>query len=60
MCITTPKATYLTWPRRMPYIAEARAFLDGNKRVGAAAALAFLDGNGVTVPPPAPTGFTRP
>ena len=31
------------------HIAEAQAFLDGNKRVAAAAALVFLQGNGVNV-----------
>jgi death on curing protein len=29
------------------HIAEAQAFLDGNKRTGIAAALTFLDGNGI-------------
>jgi death-on-curing protein len=32
------------------HLAEAQAFLDGNKRTGMAAALVFLDGNGVSVP----------
>jgi len=32
------------------HIAQARAFLDGNKRTGMAAALAFLEINGVAVP----------
>lgn len=32
------------------YIAQAQAFLDGNKRTGMAAALIFLEGNGITVP----------
>ncbi len=32
------------------HIAQAQAFLDGNKRTGAAAAFAFLEINGVTVP----------
>jgi len=32
------------------HIAQAQAFLDGNKRTGMAAALAFLDGNGVVIP----------
>ena len=30
------------------YIAEAQAFLDGNKRTAIGAALAFLESNGVT------------
>ena len=32
------------------HVAEAQAFVDGNKRTGIAAALVFLEGNGVTVP----------
>jgi len=32
------------------HIAQAQAFLDGNKRTGAAAALVFLEINGVAVP----------
>jgi death-on-curing protein len=32
------------------HIAEAQAFLDGNKRTAIAAALVFLEGNGVTIP----------
>lgn len=32
------------------HIAEAQAFIDGNKRTGAAAAIAFLRVNGVTFP----------
>ncbi|HWL53387.1 MAG TPA: type II toxin-antitoxin system death-on-curing family toxin [Chthoniobacteraceae bacterium] len=32
------------------HIAQAQAFLDGNKRTGMAAALTFLELNGVTVP----------
>jgi len=32
------------------HIAQAQAFLDGNKRTGVAAALTFLDENGVIVP----------
>jgi death-on-curing protein len=32
------------------HIAQAQAFLDGNKRTGIAAALTFLEGNGVAVP----------
>lgn len=32
------------------HIAQAQAFLDGNKRTGMAAALAFLEINGVAVP----------
>ena len=32
------------------HIAQAQAFLDGNKRTGIAAALSFLEGNGVAVP----------
>ena len=31
-------------------LAQAQAFLDGNKRVGIAAALVFLEGNGISVP----------
>lgn len=31
------------------HISEAQAFLDGNKRTAIAAALVFLDGNGVTI-----------
>jgi death-on-curing protein len=31
------------------HLAESQAFLDGNKRTGAAAALAFLDINGVDI-----------
>ncbi len=32
------------------HIAQAQAFLDGNKRTAIAAALTFLEGNGVVVP----------
>jgi death-on-curing protein len=32
------------------HLAEAQAFLDGNKRTGLGAALVFLEGNGVAVP----------
>jgi death-on-curing protein len=32
------------------YLAEAQAFIDGNKRTGMSAALVFLEGNGVPVP----------
>lgn len=32
------------------HISEAQAFLDGNKRTGMAAALVFLEGNGVAIP----------
>jgi death-on-curing protein len=32
------------------HLAEAQSFLDGNKRVGAGAALTFLEGNGVSIP----------
>jgi death-on-curing protein len=32
------------------HLAQAQAFIDGNKRTGMAAALVFLDGNGVSVP----------
>jgi len=32
------------------HIAEAQAFLDGNKRAGMSAALVFLEGNGQPVP----------
>jgi death-on-curing protein len=32
------------------HIAQAQAFLDGNKRTGIAAALSFLEGNGVSLP----------
>ncbi|MFO1498700.1 MAG: type II toxin-antitoxin system death-on-curing family toxin [Verrucomicrobiota bacterium] len=32
------------------HIAQAQAFVDGNKRTGMAAALVFLEGNGVPVP----------
>jgi len=32
------------------HIAEAQAFVDGNKRAGMSAALVFLEGNGVSVP----------
>jgi len=32
------------------HIAQAQAFLDGNKRTGMAAAIAFLEINGVAVP----------
>ena len=32
------------------HIAQAQAFLDGNKRTGAASALVFLEINGVSVP----------
>ena len=32
------------------HVAQAQAFLDGNKRTGLGAALVFLEGNGVTVP----------
>jgi death on curing protein len=32
------------------HLAEAQAFVDGNKRTGMAAALVFLDANGMTVP----------
>lgn len=32
------------------HVAESQAFLDGNKRTGIAAALVFLEGNGVEVP----------
>ena len=32
------------------HIAEAQAFIDGNKRTAMAAALVFLEGNGVPVP----------
>jgi death-on-curing protein len=32
------------------HISEAQAFLDGNKRTAIAAALVFLEGNGVVVP----------
>lgn len=31
------------------HIAQAQAFLDGNKRTGIAAALAFLEGNGIRI-----------
>jgi len=31
------------------HLAEAQAFLDGNKRTGMGAALVFLEGNGITV-----------
>lgn len=31
------------------HIAQAQAFLDGNKRTGIAAALSFLEGNGVFI-----------
>lgn len=34
------------------HIAEAQAFLDGNKRVGLLAAITFLDVNGVRIPEP--------
>lgn len=33
------------------HIAQSQAFFDGNKRTGVAAALTFLEGNGVRVPP---------
>jgi len=32
------------------YVAQAQAFLDGNKRAGMAAALVFLELNGIIVP----------
>jgi death on curing protein len=32
------------------HLAQAQAFLDGNKRTGIGAALVFLEGNGVPVP----------
>jgi death-on-curing protein len=32
------------------HLAQSQAFLDGNKRTGVAAALTFLEGNGVGVP----------
>jgi death-on-curing protein len=32
------------------HLAEAQAFLDGNKRTGMSAALVFLEGNGMPVP----------
>lgn len=32
------------------HIAQAQSFIDGNKRTGMAAALVFLEGNGVMVP----------
>lgn len=32
------------------HMAQAQAFIDGNKRTGIAAALVFLEGNGVSVP----------
>ena len=32
------------------HLAEAQAFVDGNKRSGMGAALVFLEGNGVSVP----------
>ena len=32
------------------HLAETQAFIDGNKRTGMAAALVFLEGNGVPVP----------
>lgn len=32
------------------HLAEAQAFLDGNKRTGMGAALVFLEGNGLPVP----------
>src|SRR5262245_8163955 len=32
------------------HIAQSQAFFDGNKRTGVAAALTFLEGNGVVVP----------
>jgi len=32
------------------HIAQAQAFLDGNKRTAIAAALSFLEGNGVSLP----------
>ena len=32
------------------HISEAKAFLDGNKRTAIAAALVFLEGNGVVIP----------
>lgn len=32
------------------HLAEAQAFIDGNKRAGMGAALVFLEGNGVPVP----------
>jgi death-on-curing protein len=32
------------------HLAEAQAFIDGNKRTGMSAALVFLEGNGVPVP----------
>ena len=32
------------------HLAQAQAFLDGNKRTGIGAALVFLEGNGVAVP----------
>jgi death on curing protein len=32
------------------HLAQAQAFIDGNKRTGIAAALVFLEGNGVSVP----------
>jgi death on curing protein len=32
------------------HISEAQAFLDGNKRTGMAAALIFLQGNGIAIP----------
>lgn len=32
------------------HLAQAQAFVDGNKRTGIGAALVFLEGNGVSVP----------
>lgn len=32
------------------HLAQAQAFIDGNKRTGIAAALVFLEGNGVSLP----------
>ncbi len=32
------------------HVAQAQAFMDGNKRTGIAAALVFLEGNGVSLP----------
>ena len=32
------------------HLAQAQAFIDGNKRTGMAAALVFLEGNGISVP----------
>ncbi len=32
------------------HVAQAQAFMDGDKRTGIAAALVFLEGNGVSLP----------